>query len=62
MTQPTRQEVFNSLKARALEHQFKDDYAGIFSVAQVLWLIEEIERKDQLLKALIKVEFTTLDD
>ena len=39
-----RDDIFKHLKTRAEYYKDKDDYSGIFSVAQVLWLIEEIER------------------
>lgn len=49
-----RQEVFKHIKARAEYYKNKDDYSGVFTVAQVIWLIEEIER--------LRLESARIDD
>ncbi|MEO5348848.1 MAG: hypothetical protein H7836_04305 [Magnetococcus sp. YQC-3] len=50
--QPTNQEIYHSIKKRAEFYKDKDDYLGIFTVAQVLWLLEEIDRKDRVIESL----------
>ena len=47
-----RTETYLALRRRALEFKDRDDYLGIFTIAQVLFLIEEIERKDRVICAL----------
>jgi hypothetical protein len=49
-----RDDIFKHLKTRAEYYKDKDDYSGVFSVAQVLWLIEEIER--------LRLESNRIDD
>lgn len=48
----TSVEILKSIKDRAIYYKDKDDYLGIFTVAQVLWLVEEIERKDRVIGSL----------